>query len=170
MEDLDDMLLEQQLGGVGGVGGVGDGADGEDDGGALQHMLEQGDDDDDPSRGGGGGGGGGGDVGGGMIDGLLEHVEQLRHAMAGGELDAVSRALDSGDQTLDVNVVGEAGRTPLLLAAGSGRVPVIRQLLTAGADKHAVDVIGWGVLHHAANGGVRRRGHCAAQRVTARAD
>ena len=29
-------------------------------------------------------------------------------------------------------------------------------LMQAGANRHDVDVIGWGVLHHAANGG----NHC----------
>lgn len=50
---------------------------------------------------------------------------------------------------LDVNVINQAGETPLMLAAIKGRLDWVQQLVTRGA---LINEAGWNALHYAASG------------------
>ena len=134
-------------------GPIGGGADGDEEGAVLEDDAAEDEEEDDGEEGGPGGGGGLG-----MMEAMIEQVQQLRTAVQSGELEAVSagtmqrlchsfteaaapfalkvrggprqvaRALDGGGG-FDVNAPGDAGRTPLHLAAASGQVLIIRRLL-----------------------------------------
>jgi hypothetical protein len=72
-----------------------------------------------------------------MIDGRLERG--LTVLMMAGTADIAAALVAAG---ADVNAASETGVTPLMRAAGSGRVNVVRVLLQAGADTAARDANG----------------------------
>jgi ankyrin repeat protein len=82
-------------------------------------------------------------------------------AASGGVLELVSALLDAGAEP---NVVGKAGRSALIRAAGQGHAAVVRALLDAGADARA-EVDGAGASDWAA-----RNGHAELAGLLARAE
>ncbi len=71
-------------------------------------------------------------------------TQELLQAIRDGDARAVAR-LASPDT---VNARGEGGVTPLMLAAGLGRLDVVEALLAAGADVNAADERGYTPLFH----------------------
>lgn len=63
------------------------------------------------------------------------------------DLVEIRRLLDSG---VDVNATNKHGWTPLMLAAGSGNLPILKLLLSKGADVRAVNNFGASALAYAA--------------------
>lgn len=71
-------------------------------------------------------------------------TETLLDAIRSGNADA-TRRLATRDA---VNARGEGGVTPLMVAAGLGRRPVVDALIAAGADVNAADERGFTALFH----------------------
>lgn len=62
----------------------------------------------------------------------------LFEAVAAGDVEAVQRALDAGE---DVNQSGDGGRTPLIQAAHDGRADLVALLLEADAEPSLLDAM-----------------------------
>jgi ankyrin repeat protein len=58
----------------------------------------------------------------------------------------ITRLLNNG---ADPNVTDNLGKTPLMIAARKGELPLISKLLDCGADQTAIDTLGNTCLHHA---------------------
>jgi len=66
---------------------------------------------------------------------LITPPQQVLHrAVLSGNLAEVKRLLEEGS---DVNAKGEYGMTPLMWAAGIGRIEMVKFLLSKGADVNA---------------------------------
>jgi ankyrin repeat protein len=76
-----------------------------------------------------------------------EAVVPFFEAVLLGVVAEVGRLLDEDGRLVEARV--GPGCTPLLLAAGRGRVDVVRLLLERGADIKASDELGNSALHHA---------------------
>jgi len=74
----------------------------------------------------------------------LEMIDELLQACGKGELDEVNRILDSG---VSPNSANKIGYTPLMSAASSYRVEVLKLLLARGADPNARASDGLSALH-----------------------
>lgn len=74
----------------------------------------------------------------------LEMIDELLQACGKGELDEVSRLLDSGVSPSSANKIGY---TPLMSAASSYRVEVLKLLLARGADPNSRTADGLSALH-----------------------
>lgn len=79
---------------------------------------------------------------------LSEAEQNLLRAATSGDGDALARALDAG-ASLSASGTGPYGSTALHIAAGSGHVDIVRQLLARGADPNAVSSEGLTPLLHA---------------------
>lgn len=79
---------------------------------------------------------------------LSEAEQNLLRAATSGDGDAIARALDAG-ASLSASGTGPYGSTALHIAAGSGHVDIVRQLLARGADPNAVSSEGLTPLLHA---------------------
>ncbi|XP_046556237.1 putative ankyrin repeat protein RF_0381 [Haliotis rubra] len=77
--------------------------------------------------------------------------KKLLQAVKSGSLQSVKNILDSG--LADINAKSRDGKTPILIAAGSGKRRVFELLMTNGADMCAVDKSLGTILHFAVNGG-----------------
>ena len=87
-----------------------------------------------------------------MLNEPLNLERALLAAIDERDLPAADRLIRSG---ADVNRRGPLPMTPLMLAAGQGSTQMVRKLLAAGADVHALDsTMGASALHFAAQGGV----------------
>ncbi len=84
----------------------------------------------------------------GLAPAVFEQDGTIHGAARAGDLAAV-RALIERDARL-AGARDESGRTPLQVAAGSGRVDVASFLITRGADVTATDNNAWTPLHAAA--------------------
>jgi hypothetical protein len=67
-----------------------------------------------------------------------------------GDVNGIVEALADGD---DLHAVGRCGLTPLMVAAGEGKVGVVRLLLERAAGVHQTDPDGQTALHFAARNG-----------------
>ncbi len=74
----------------------------------------------------------------------LEMIDELLQACGKGELDEVNRILDSGVSPSSANRIGY---TPLMSAASSYRVEVLKVLLARGADPNSRTSDGLSALH-----------------------
>lgn len=72
----------------------------------------------------------------------------LHYAAQGGQTEVINYLVEEG---LDVNAIGNLGRTPLHAAAVSGEVAAIKSLLDHGAKVDARDKFGYTPLHQAVN-------------------
>lgn len=88
----------------------------------------------------------------------------LQPSALDGNVEAIRRWIASGSPA---DIRNEHGATPLMLAAGSGHLAVLAELLRCGADLGAVDNDLWTVLHWAAP---RRRIEAARLCMAAGAD
>jgi ankyrin repeat protein len=75
------------------------------------------------------------------------YVPDLGKAAYKGDLTVVRRLISSGTR---VDVAGQDGRTPLILAAAGGHLEILDALLAAGANINARDTTGATALHWAA--------------------
>lgn len=64
-------------------------------------------------------------------------MSELMDAVRSGDIEAVRRIL--GQDPAAVNERAPGGETPLHIAAENGMADIVRILLAAGADAHAVD-------------------------------
>lgn len=72
-------------------------------------------------------------------------TEVLLAALEAGDLDSVQSILD--DEPFLVNDRDERGSTPLQAAVGKNDMPMVRFLLSRGAEVNAHDMHGFSVLH-----------------------
>src|SRR5262245_2263064 len=84
-----------------------------------------------------------------------ETYTPLHYAVDRGTRPGVAEALLAAGADVNARAAGQPreGRTPLMLAAGRGRLDLVRLLLAAGADVHALDVWGFSALASACLGG-----------------
>ncbi|SEU30823.1 Ankyrin repeat-containing protein [Stigmatella erecta] len=74
-----------------------------------------------------------------MLPGQQGERMSLFDAVSAGEVARVQALLAGGE---DPNLLGERGRTPLMVAAQAGHVEVVRVLLAAGAEPFLTDELG----------------------------
>lgn len=81
------------------------------------------------------------------------HQKALYHAARKGDLESLTTLLTEASDLIDINQRDLKGKTPLFLAAQSGHVSVVRELLAHGAEKERINRLGRTPLHTAIDNG-----------------